>query len=44
MVGELLGTAEDVGQGVEEVLGREGDGIGGDEVHFGTDKDNMWSE
>ena len=44
VVGKLLGTADDVGQGVEEVLGRYGDGIGGDEVHFGTDKDHMWSE
>ena len=44
MVAGLLGTTDDVGLGVMELLGRAGEDIGGVEDHFGSRTDHMWSE
>ena len=43
-MGGLLGTTDDVRQGVMELLGRAGEDIGGVEVHFSSGTNHMWSK
>ena len=44
MVGGLLRTTDDVGQGVAELPGRAGEDIGGVEIRFRSGTNHMWSK